>query len=109
MTDGPMPSDASSGNNGVFVLPGDGTMVVCVCSDEGGWDHVSVHVDIPNGLQRTPTWDEMVTVKQAFFKAGEWAVEYHPGNTAYVSMHPHTLHLWRSQRLSLPTPPQWMV
>lgn len=70
----------------------------------GGWDHVSA--SFPS---RTPTWAEMAEIKRMFFREDEWCVEYHPAESEYVNMHPHCLHIWRPQKVDIPTPPAWMV
>ena len=48
-------------------------------------------------------------MKRFFFKPEEWAVEYHPPDGDYISMHDNVLHLWRPQKEALPVPPRIMV
>jgi len=56
----------------------------------GGWEHVSVSCE-----DRTPTWDEMCMVKDAFWSEEEAVVQMHPPRSQYVNLHPYCLHLWR--------------
>lgn len=106
---GPMGSDASFGNNGVFMV--DNTLrkknpqpLTVIVSDGMGWDHVSV--SLPN---RTPWWDEMCLIKDLFFEDEEEAVQYHPPKSEYVNCHPNCLHLWRKQDGGHELPPSMMV
>ena len=75
-----------------------------VCSNGGGWDHVSV--SFPN---RCPTWDEMCKIKDIFFDEDECCVEYHPKKKDYVNLHPYCLHIWRPQAAPIPVPPTLYV
>lgn len=104
-------SDASYGNNGVFVLPHNGILLFCISSDEGEWDHVSVSVRARSGVQimRCPTWDEMCFVKDMFFLPEEFAIQYHPPKSDYVNNHPYVLHLWRCQKEGIAFPPKEFV
>ncbi len=58
---------------------------------EAPWEHVSV-----SSLYRCPTWDEMKAVKELFWHDEETVIQFHPRKSAYVSVHPYTLHLWRN-------------
>lgn len=71
-----------------------------------GWDHVSVSTK-----HRCPTWAEMKWVKQQFFQAHEWAIEYHPAMTEYIGSENdnYVLHIWRPQNLEIPIPSSRMV
>jgi len=69
-----------------------------------GWDHVSVSFH-----NRVPTWGEMCEAKNMFFYKDEVCFQLHPAESEYVNMHPHCLHIWRPQNVSVPTPPSWMV
>lgn len=71
---------------------------------EGGWDHVSVSTK-----KRTPKYQEMKRIKRMFFKKDEWAIEYHPPHTKYISVNDNVLHLWRPQNVEIPTPPSEFV
>jgi len=75
-----------------------------IFSTGDGWDHVSI--SLPD---RCPTWEEMILIKDIFFKEDEIAIEYHPAKSRYVNNHPFCLHLWRPQLVKFPIPPQWMV
>lgn len=72
----------------------------------GGWEHVSVS---PYKHSHTPTWDEMCSLKDMFFKDDEVVVQYHPAKGEYVNNMPNCLHLWRPINEVLPTPPSIMV
>ena len=136
---GQLASDARSGNNGAFDIdsPEPGWRLALICSDGAEvpemsawqWEHVSVHayrfrgagVPIyhprtgrPAGTERpaqtrTPTWDEMVYVKNLCWDAEDLAVQYHPRRSEYVNAHPHVLHLWRPRLVEIPTPPPELV
>jgi hypothetical protein len=71
-------------------LPPTGYKVIC--SDGGGWDHLSV--SLPT---RTPRWEEMDHIKRLFFRDDEWAIQYHPSIKDYKNLHPYCLHIWRPQ------------
>lgn len=75
-----------------------------VCSYSGGWDHASV-----SQRGRIPTWEEMCFVKDSLWEPEDCVVQYHPAKSEYVNLHPNCLHLWRPQRVLLPTPPRIMV
>jgi hypothetical protein len=73
------------------------------CRDSEWWEHVSAsHRD------RTPTWEEMVWLKDQFWNDDEVVVQFHPAKQNYVNWHSYCLHLWRPTRhkdkLSLPPP-----
>lgn len=78
----------------------------CIIASWGGkWDHVSVHIMIDDLEMRTPTWDEMCFVKEIFWRHNEWVIQFHPGKSKYINVHPHVLHLWKSQTKAIPHPP----
>jgi hypothetical protein len=106
LRDGPLGSDSTYGNAGVFRVPIGRIKVHCVISDEGGWDHVSVSIP---GASRCPTWEEMCAVKELFFRDDEWVLQYHPAKAENISVHAYCLHLWRPQKDDFPKPPSIMV
>lgn len=71
-----------------------------IASWGGGWDHVSV-----SRPSRDPSWEEMCKVKDIFFEDEEEAFQFHPKKSEYVNLHPHCLHIWRSQEEEMPMPP----
>lgn len=76
-------------------------------SIQGGWEHLSVSMP-----SRTPTWDQMCTMKEIFFDDEEECVEYHPRKSEYIDAHPHCLHIWRLRMDDLVTMYQemgWVV
>jgi hypothetical protein len=82
-----------------------GEQLRVIASSGAGWDHVSI-----SHRSRCPTWGEMVFVKRAFFKRGEWAVEYHPPEKENISLHDYCLHLWRPNNgIEFPLPPTWTI
>lgn len=90
-------------SNGVFILPvpRTGVSVLCVASNGGGWDHVSV--SLPN---RCPNWIEMEHVKRTFFTDDETAMQLHVPPSDHISHHPNCLHLWRpNDGREIPRPP----
>ena len=98
-------SDATSGNNGAFIIPGPcGRDLNVIASDQGGWEHVSVSVS-----NRCPNWPEMCRIKDIFWNEDECVVQYHPAKSEYVNHHPYCLHLWRPIELSVPIPPSIFV
>lgn len=107
VTEGPLASDESFGNNGAFMIPHRGQLFCVIASDEDGWDHVSV--SFGSRSQRCPTWDEMCVIKDMFFRDDETVFQYHPAKADYVNHHPYCLHLWRPQEAEMPKPPTWMV
>jgi len=110
VTNGPMASKPEYGFNGVFVVQRDHrTRFVCIASDGGGWDHVSVEVKMRGSLQRLPTWEEMCWIRKLFFEDEEVVVQYHPPKSQYVNVHPFVLHLWRNQSGAIPLPPMRYV
>jgi len=74
-----------------------------------GWDHVSVKIGLPDDNTRIPTWEEMCSVKELFWRPSEWVVQYHPGIEEYKNCHPHVLHLWKPRHGEIKRPPLSMV
>lgn len=102
---GPLGTDASHGNNGLFFIRvAHGQTLRAIASDGGGWEHVSV-----SRSDRCPTWEEMCQVKALFWDGDDCVVQYHPPETDYVNNHPYCLHMWRPTEEAMPAPPSWMV
>lgn len=99
-------SEKDDGHNGLFWIPGPtGTYTLkVICSDGGGWDHVSVSL-----RGRCPNWPEMCFIKDLFFEPHETVVQFHPSIEEYVNLHPYCLHIWRDQSQIHTLPPFWMV
>ena len=94
------------GGMGVFTKGSLKNMTV-IWSYGGGWEHVSI-----DGKNRTPTWDEMCSIKDMFFSDDECCVQYHPPKSEYVNNIPHCLHIWKPIALysgKLPIPPSSFV
>lgn len=90
VTHGPLASDASFGNNGMFQIPKETRMFLVCASDGKGWEHVSVSL-----RNRTPRWEEMCFIKDLFWEKTETVVQFHPPESEYVNNHEYCLHLWR--------------
>lgn len=103
-------SDETYGNNGAFKIesPEPGWTLFFVASDEGGWEHVSVHAHNPK-RKRVPNWKEMCFMKDLCWGEDDVVIQYHPAKSDYVNVHPYTLHLWRPTTGELPIPEKWMV
>lgn len=99
-------SETSDGFNGMFRLPLSWGIVRCVVSDGFGWQHVSVSVE---GSHKPPSWDTMCMIKDLFWDAEDWVVQFHPAKSQYVNNHPGCLHLWRPTDQTMPTPESIMV
>jgi len=105
---GKMKSDSSYGNNGIFVVRSPrGNNLICISSDGGKWDHVSIEVEqvMPGLDRRLPYWDEMCFIKDLFWREDECVIQYHPKKKDYKNLHPWVLHLWKPQQGGLPIPP----
>jgi hypothetical protein len=89
---------------GVFRVLMHRQLFLCIASRDGGWDHVSI--SLPN---RCPTWGEMDALKRKFFYPDEVAMQLHVGTADHISIHPYTLHLWRSHDTPIPLPPKGFV
>jgi hypothetical protein len=104
---GPLASSSEYGHNGVFRMIGPrGVPLICIISDQGGWEHVSVERDsLKESSQKVPYWDEMCFVKDFFWDDDEVVVQYHPKKDEYVNFHRAVLHLWKPVYQDIPTPP----
>ena len=113
---GPMGSDDSIGNYGMFVIPlssSHSAIVIVSDGDETGWEHVSVHVKYKTSKgrikERTPHWDEMSRIKDLFWEPEETVVQFHPPKSQYINNHEHCLHLWRPEDDHIQLPPVSLV
>lgn len=105
--EGALRSTNKDGNNGAFRIPGPNRQTfIVVASDGEGWDHVSVHIQ---DAHRCPTWEEMCFIKDIFWQPDECVIQYHPAQSVYINVHHTTLHLWKPQNITLPTPPMEMI
>jgi len=109
---------SASGNNGYFDLDScePGWRLAILCSDGSDpdvaekWEHVSIHAYKNGGAKvRTPTWREMVYVKDLFWDGEDIVMQLHPRKSEYINNHPHVLHLWRPINEPIPTPPSLFV
>lgn len=107
-------TDASAGNNGVFVLyyrAGNGKKeeLHAIASDDKDWpaelgllkwEHVSVSTQ-----NHIPTWDQMCFVKNLFWDVEDSVIQFHPPKSRYVNQYQNCLHLWRPIGFTIPLPP----
>jgi len=100
VTNGGLASDASCGNNGLFII---GKLRV-VASNEEGWEHVSISLKY-----RTPNWREMCEIKNLFWGSEDCVIQYHPPQKVYINTHSNVLHLWRKIGSEFETPPMILV
>ena len=84
----------------------DRTDMTFVASWGGEWEHVS---GAPVKRSKIPTWEQMCTVKDVFFKADEAVIQIHPPKAEYVNNMTNCLHLWRPIDKQLVLPPSFMV
>ena len=92
--------------HGVFMIRSkvDNEFLRIIASSDYDWDHVSV-----SRHDRVPNWDEMCQIKDLFFEEDETVMQLHPPKKDYVNNCSNCLHLWRSQKVKIPTPPAAMV
>ena len=111
--DGVMASDDSIGNKGAFKFrsinpKSHGIWLVCICSDELGWEHVSCYSYW--GKERMiPSWEHMCLVKSLFWDDEDCVMQLHPPKSQYVDINPFVLHLWRPVHKEIPMPIMEMV
>lgn len=96
-------------HNGCFVLVFDeadpNARMTVIASRDKDWEHVSV--SLPH---RTPTWNEMDLVKNAFWREDETVMQLHVPRDEHVNFHRYCLHLWRPRRgKPIPRPQSWRV
>lgn len=107
---GPLKSDESDKNNGLFQIPFtvDNQVIYfqCIASDGLEWEHVSIVVC---DEKRLPKWNEMCFIKDLFWNKSDCILQYHPAESDYVSFHDYCLHLWRPINETFPTPPYYLV
>jgi hypothetical protein len=103
-------SSELDGFNGAFILHRSGRRLLCIASDQGGWEHVSVTDQTTKRSQEVPpSWDEMCYVKRCFWDDEETVVEYHVRLAEWIDEHPGCLHLWRPIDVEIPRPPSLYV
>lgn len=101
-----MSSDETYGNCGAFIIPSpiDSKKLFIICSDQEGWEHVSVSRE-----DRIPYWPEMDFIKYLFWGTEDTVIQYHPPKSQYVNNCPTCLHLWRKIGYEFPLPPIGLV
>jgi hypothetical protein len=104
IVNGEFASTSHYGFNGAFLINYHFNEFFVICSDQDGWDHVSISLK-----DRCPTWDEMSYFKDLFFDQEETVVQYHPPSSKYVNHCKTCLHLWRKQNHKYELPPGKML
>lgn len=96
---------------GLFRIFHTGIIFMILASCEAEWEHVSVSLWTKRGtrIDRCPTWDEMVWVKDLLFEEDEVVMQIHPKKEDYVNLAKNCLHLWKPVKEKIPTPPVVMV
>jgi len=92
------------GGSGVISMPG--WMGSVIFSKGGGWEHISVS---PSQKRITPSWDDMVRIKDMFWNDDEAVIQIHPAKADYVNNMPNCLHLWRCYYKDMLLPPSCFV
>lgn len=106
---GPMGSSDDFGNAGAFRIPAIQGEFIVIASDGEGWEHVSARYMSISGQGRTPTWEQMCTIKRIFWDDEDVVMQLHPAKSDYINNHPHVLHLWRPIGQEIPKPPKALV
>lgn len=101
---GELASSESDGNNGAFAVEFENNLLMIICSDGAGWEHVSVSMK-----NRCPNWKEMSFVKNLFWGEEDCVIQYHPPRSRYINNHETCLHLWRPIGKEIPCPPEILV
>lgn len=103
----PLTNDPGDSTHGCFFLKApSGRFLFIIATNGEEWDHVSVSI---RNSHDTPTWEEMIFVKDQIFEPEETVVQYHPPKSKYVNIDAGCLHLWRPQKVNLPMPPLILV
>lgn len=100
----PMYPNLGNSGNGYFEIPGLGTTLRIVASNDCSWDHISIST-----IRRCPNWPEMKKVKELFFLDEEAAYQIFPAKEDYINCHPNCLHWWRPQNSDILQPPKFMI
>lgn len=94
---GNMRTTEEHGNNGVFkIIEGyrSEVQIVCIASDQNGWENVSVAVK-KNGKTISPTHGQMQKVKELFWEAEDCVMQFYPPKSQSPKKGSKILYLWR--------------
>ena len=69
-----------------------------------GFEHCSVSMPA-----RCPSWEQMCSIKELFWRDDECCMQLHPPKENYVNNHPYCLHIWKPINQEIPQPPSIMV
>ena len=105
VTAGPMASDESFGNNGLFLIPNGEAGLIVIASDGYGWEHVSVSRYMSKEL---PSWYELVLIKNMFWDEEETVVQFIPKKSEHRSIG-EVLHMWKKSGHEYELPPGIMI
>lgn len=99
------PGFERTADEGIFqIAAADNRWLRVIATRTGGWDHVSVSRE-----DRCPDWHELEYIKRMFFWQHETAMQLHVPPADHINNSEFCLHLWRSQTLPIPRPPNEMV
>lgn len=87
--------------NGMFEFMINKDLYFVVASECDGWQHVSIS---NMNLNKMPTWDVLEYIKNKFFHADEFTVEFHPKKADYINNVENCLHMWAPVDKTLPYP-----
>ena len=92
-------------HNGLNLFQRGRTRLRVICSNGGGWEHVSVSAE-----RATPTWEEMEYIKNKYWPDGDaTVVQIHPPKDKHINNHKFCLHLWRNLTSEFVLPPPEFV
>jgi len=77
-----------------------------ICSTGAGWEHVSV---VPKQKRIMPSYYDMCTIKDIFWRKDEAVIEVHPAEKDYVNNVENCLHLWKCTYRDMVLPPSILV
>jgi hypothetical protein len=103
----PLYKDMGDSRNMCIVIdsPVRNDKIFCICSDGGGWEHVSVSLR----SKKMPCWDEMCFIKNLFWAEDETVIQFHPPEKEYVNNHATCLHMWKKIGFKMPLPDSLMI
>jgi hypothetical protein len=101
-------STDADGFNGLFRFVLGTKWIQCLASDGMDWQHVSVVV---KDEHRPPSWHVMCAIKELFWEADDWVIQFHPPKSKNINIRSDCLHLWRytGAETKQPIPPAIMV
>ncbi len=92
----------STRTNGCYTIKPKGLAIIC--SDGGGWEHVSV-----SKRTKTPSYEDMCWCKEMFWGPDATVMQLHVPESEHINCHNFCLHLWRPTDSEIPRPPSIFV